>query len=97
MTIWKATLLVAAVAAFAPASTAAFAASNGNPFLPGGSGGAKPGQGTAQEQAACRPDVRRFCSSVKPDSDSEAFLHCLQTNRAKLSKACSNVLSSHGV
>jgi hypothetical protein len=95
MTIWKATLLVAAIAAFAPASTAAFAASN--PFLPGGSGGSKMGQGTAQEQAACRPDVRRFCSSVKSGSDSEAYLHCLQANRAKLSKACANVLSSHGV
>ena len=54
-------------------------------------------QGTAKEQAACRPDVRRYCSSVKPGADSGAYLSCLQANRAKLSKACSAVLMSHGM
>jgi len=54
-------------------------------------------KGSAKEQAACRPDVRRYCSSIKPGSDSGMFLSCLQANRAKLSKACAGVLTSHGV
>ena len=54
-------------------------------------------QGTPKEQAACRPDVHQFCSSIKPGSNDVMFLLCLQTNRAKLSKACRDVLESHGV
>jgi hypothetical protein len=54
-------------------------------------------EGTPKEQAACRPDVSRYCSSIKPGSDSFVFLSCLQANRAKLSKACLRVLVSHGV
>ncbi len=54
-------------------------------------------QGNAKEQAACRPDVRRFCSSLKPGADQGMFLSCLQAHRAKLSKACNEVLTSHGV
>ncbi len=54
-------------------------------------------QGTAKEQAACRPDVRRFCSSIKPGSDDGMFLSCLEANRGKLSKACRGVLESHGM
>ena len=54
-------------------------------------------EGTAQEQAACRPDVRKFCHSVKPGSGNGAFLSCLQANRQKLSKACTTVLKNHGV
>ena len=53
-------------------------------------------EGTPQEQAACRPDVRKFCRDVKPDSGSGAFLVCLQQHRANLSKACREVLESHG-
>ena len=53
-------------------------------------------QGTSKEQAACRPDVRRFCSSIKAGSDDSAFLSCLQSHRSKLSKACLRVLVSHG-
>ena len=94
MTIWKATLLAALIAASSPASMApAFAA--GNPFLPGGGGGTA-GQGTPKEQAACRPDVRRFCGMIKQGSSSGEFLSCLKANRAKLSKACNEVLVSHG-
>jgi hypothetical protein len=52
--------------------------------------------GTPKEQAACRPDVRRFCSHVKQGSDSSAYLSCLEANRSKLSKACLGVLESHG-
>ena len=52
--------------------------------------------GTPKEQAACRPDVRRFCYKIKPGSGSLVFLSCLQKNRAKLSKACRAVLENHG-
>ena len=54
-------------------------------------------QGTAKEQAACRPDVRRYCTAIKPGSDGGAFLSCLNAHRAKLRKACLAVLVSHGV
>jgi hypothetical protein len=54
-------------------------------------------QGTEQENAACRRDTRRLCRHVKADEGSNAFLTCLQANRAKLSKACKDVLESHGL
>lgn len=54
-------------------------------------------QGTAKEQAACRPDVQRYCSSIKPGSDSWALLSCLEANRERLSKACRAVLEKYGV
>ena len=53
-------------------------------------------QGTPQEQAACRPDVRKFCRSVKPGSRSSVFLRCLKANRENLSDACAAVLKKHG-
>ena len=53
--------------------------------------------GTPEEQAACRPDVRRFCYKLKEDAGSTAFLECLQAHRARLSKPCLHVLESHGV
>jgi hypothetical protein len=96
MSIRKAILLVVLIAASSSASIVTTFAAGGNPFLPGGGGG-KSYQGSSKEQAACRPDVRRYCSTIKPGSDSDLFLHCLQANRAKLSKACNEVLSSHGV
>ena len=52
--------------------------------------------GAPEEQAACRPDVRRFCYSIKPGSGDGAFLACLQEHRAKLRRACREVLESHG-
>jgi len=52
--------------------------------------------GTPQEDAACRPDVRRFCHSIKPGSDDGIFLACLQQHRDKLRRACREVLESHG-
>ena len=52
--------------------------------------------GTPKEQAACRPDVRRFCGHVKKGSDSNAFVSCIEANRSKMSKACLAVLQSHG-
>jgi len=95
MTIWKATLLAVLIAASSPALVATASAA-GNPFLPPGGGGGTSGQGTPKEQAACRPDVRRFCSTIKQGSSSSMFLSCLKANRAKLSKACNEVLVSHG-
>jgi hypothetical protein len=52
--------------------------------------------GTPEEQAACRPDVRKFCHHVKEDAGDTAFLSCLQEYRAKLSPKCSSLLESHG-
>ena len=96
MTIWKPILLVAAMAVSSSAWIATASAACDNPFL---SCGGKPAkyQGSSKEQAACRPDVRRYCSSIKQGSDAGLFLRCLQSNRSKLSKACLGVLTSHGV
>ena len=57
-----------------------------------------PAQGTPQEQAACRSDVRKYCHAAlrKPDATGGDFLICLQANRAKLKPACRFVLESHG-
>jgi len=52
--------------------------------------------GTPAEQAACRPDVRRFCHAIKEGSGDGSFLACLQEHRAKLRRACREVLESHG-
>ena len=54
-------------------------------------------EGTPEEQAACRPDVRRFCYRVKPNEGSGAYLSCLQEHRVKLSARCRAVLDKHGV
>ena len=56
-------------------------------------------QGDAKERAACHPDVVRFCKElIKDGADADVFgiLSCLQTNRHKISKACNEVLASHG-
>ena len=52
--------------------------------------------GTPEEQAACRPDVRRFCHAIKEQDGDEAFLRCLELHRDELSVACRNVLKDHG-
>ncbi len=56
------------------------------------------GQGDARERAACRPDVMRFCKQLIRDNNDDviSILNCLQGNRARLSKACNQVLVSHG-
>ncbi len=51
-------------------------------------------QGTAEEQAACRPDVRRFCHAIKEGGN---FLGCLQEHREKLRQPCRAMLESHGL
>lgn len=55
-------------------------------------------QGNPQERAACHPDVSRYCQTqlqVNPN-DVLGILGCLQANRTKISKACQEVLASHG-
>ena len=44
---------------------------------------------TAQERAACTPDVFRLCSSAIPNVD--AITSCMKRQRAKLSPACAAV------
>jgi Cysteine rich repeat len=51
--------------------------------------------GTPEEQKACSRDVQRFCRPVIDQGDL-VILSCLQQNRAKLTKACNEVLVSHG-
>jgi hypothetical protein len=51
-------------------------------------------QGTADEQAACRPDVRRFCHAIPEGGN---FLRCLQEHREKLRRPCRGMLESHGL
>lgn len=51
--------------------------------------------GTAEEQAACSRDVQRFCRPVIDQGDF-TILACLQQNRPKLTRACDQVLKSHG-
>src|SRR5207253_10214211 len=56
------------------------------------------GQGNDQERAACHPDVSRFCQTqlqINPN-DMLGILGCLQANRPKISRACQQVLASHG-
>lgn len=44
---------------------------------------------TAQERAACTPDVFRLCSSDIPNVD--AITACMKRQRSKLSPACAAV------
>jgi len=53
---------------------------------------------SAQQQPghdACARDVSRFCRALMQSGDN-AVLGCLQTNRARISKACQKVLADHG-
>ncbi len=57
------------------------------------------GQGSEQERAACHPDVVKYCKElIKDDANADVFaiLNCLQTNRPRISRACGEVLASHG-
>ena len=51
--------------------------------------------GTPEEQAACTRDVQRFCRPVIDQGDF-TVLACLKENRPKISKACDQVLKTHG-
>jgi hypothetical protein len=48
-----------------------------------------------QGHDACARDVSRFCRAQMNDGDM-VVLSCLQQNRARISKACQQVLISHG-
>ena len=48
--------------------------------------------GTPEQRAACAPDVRRFCHSIKPDDGPFAYVNCLQEHREKLRTACVRVI-----
>ena len=52
---------------------------------------------SAQQQGrdACARDVSRFCRAQMQDGD-QIVLACLQQNRARISKACQQMLTSHG-
>jgi hypothetical protein len=50
---------------------------------------------SAQGQDACARDVSRFCRAHMNDGD-QVVLACLKQNRARLSRACQQVLISHG-
>jgi hypothetical protein len=52
-------------------------------------------QGTPREHQACTRDAQRFCR--KDLGNDGAVQGCLQTNRARLSRACSQVFASHGM
>jgi hypothetical protein len=55
-------------------------------------------QGTPQEQAACQPDVFKYCKPLLNSNAPSTFsiLACLKANREQISKACRAVLESHG-
>ena len=53
---------------------------------------------SAQQQPghdACARDVSRFCRAQMQEGD-QVVLACLKQNRAKISKACQEMLASHG-
>jgi hypothetical protein len=52
---------------------------------------------SAQQQGhdACARDVSRFCRAQMQDGD-QMVLACLKQNRARISKACQQMLTSHG-
>jgi hypothetical protein len=51
--------------------------------------------GTDAEQKACAHDVQKYCRPLMDQGDL-VILGCLQQNRPKLTKACNEVLVSHG-
>jgi len=65
-------------------------------FVVGISSAAMANSGTPAEQAACRPDVRRFCAKLPQNAPDGDFLACLQAHREKLTPKCLAVLTSHG-
>jgi hypothetical protein len=56
----------------------------------------------APDDDACKVDSHRYCQHVFPAQrelppDQFEMLSCLQEHRAKLSKACSEMLKGHGI
>ncbi len=52
-------------------------------------------KGTPEEERACAPDSAKYCQRFEPDP--LQVLGCLQQNRARISKACQQVLRNRGV
>ena len=52
--------------------------------------------GTEEQQAACRPDVRKFCYKLKESDGDDAYMRCLELNRSALSQPCSDMLKNYG-
>jgi hypothetical protein len=50
--------------------------------------------GTKAEQAACRPDVRKFCSQLG-GANNQQYRDCLQFHMQELSQKCQQVLMNH--
>src|SRR5262249_38259774 len=73
MTIGKA-VAVAVLGLWSTASEAQESQTSRNP-------GMMAQRGTAEEQAACRPDVRRFCRDIPDNAGPLFFLACLRENR----------------
>jgi hypothetical protein len=48
-----------------------------------------------RESRACRGDAHRLCR--KEGDDELAVANCLQTNKARISRACRAVLEGHGM
>jgi hypothetical protein len=67
-------------------------AADDNPTLTPPSSGK--GKGTSKENSACSTDAAKFCSDEIPDTF--RVLICLKQHRAKLKKACRQVLEDHG-
>ena len=53
--------------------------------------------GTPEEDAACHPDVRKFCYKIPPSANNKAFEDCLISNRNKLAPKCKSVLTAHNL
>lgn len=52
-------------------------------------------RGTADDQKACHKDAQKLCRSVLDQGDF-AVLQCFQSQRAKLSVPCREVLAKYG-
>jgi hypothetical protein len=50
--------------------------------------------GSKEEQAACRPDVRRLCGKIGKGDD-QKYRDCLQSHFQELSQKCQQVLMNH--
>ena len=51
--------------------------------------------GTPEEQAACSPDVRKFCYKIPQSAGNKAFQDCLMSNRNIISPKCQQALMAH--
>jgi hypothetical protein len=49
--------------------------------------------GTPEQRAACRHDVRKFCSKLALGSPDRAYQDCLEMNRDKVSAKCQRALA----